>query len=113
MTFTTLYEGQFRPPIALRIDLVLQRNCGKYWSFTGGRRINFTYDYIALFFGVIFFPVLEQELCKEVMRKACRVSDAWREKTYEGLNEFSLTTDKGKEIYQLAKEHNKFPLGYL
>ena len=36
-----------------------------------------TYHY---FFRVRFFPVLEREPCKGVMRKACRVSDAWREK---------------------------------
>ena len=34
---------------------------------------------IALRFGVITSPVLERESCKGVMRKACRVSDTWRE----------------------------------
>ena len=39
------------------------------------------YDQKALLFGVIIFPVLEQELCKGVVREkiTCRISDTWRE----------------------------------
>ena len=45
-----------------------------------GALILHNHDYIALLFGVSVFPVLERAPCKGVMRKACRVSDAWREK---------------------------------
>ena len=47
--------NQFRPPIALFFR-ILQRNCGKYQCC--GWRINFTYDYIALLFGVSVFSRL-------------------------------------------------------
>ena len=67
---------------------ILQRNCGKYPSC--GRRINFTYDYIALLFGVSVFPVLEREPCKAVMRKACRGSDAWREEMVSYTTETAM-----------------------
>ena len=54
---------------------------GNTGLFTDGWRNNFTYDNTALpFWRNHFIPVLEREPCKEVMRKACRVSDDWREK---------------------------------
>ena len=71
-------------PSAL-IFRVLQRNCGKYPSC--GWRINLTYDYIALLFGISFFPILDREPCKVVMRKACHASDAWSQ---VGENEHKL-----------------------
>ena len=76
---------QFRPPLVLCIDLsCITTECGKYSSC--GWRINFTYDFTALLFGVSVFPLvgltalfdmalIEWELCKAVMRKACRAGE--------------------------------------
>ena len=71
---------QFRLPIALRSSIfdLPRKYREKYRSC--GWRIDFTYDNTALFSVVSIFPVLEREPCKGVMRKASRVSDAWREK---------------------------------
>ena len=50
--------------------------------FTGGWRSNFTYDRIALLFGVTISSPSQSEChtYKGVMKKACRESDAWWEK---------------------------------
>ena len=76
---------KFCPPIVLNtltlIFCILQHNCGKYQSFSPGDGTTIwhmiKYHY---FIGVIIFPVLERKPCKGVLRKACCVSSAWREK---------------------------------
>ena len=97
---------QFRPLIVLCTDLSrITTECGKYPSCWWP--INFTYDYTALLFGVSVFPLvgltslfdmtlLERELCKAVMRKACRASDVWREKMTVEMTELTSSGKKWK-----------------
>ena len=78
---------QFRPPIALNtlklIFCILQRNRGKYRSFH--RRMAYKFYiwlYSTTFWCNHFFPVLEWEPYKGVMRKACLLGDTWRQKMW-------------------------------
>ena len=58
---------------------------------TGGWHNNFTYDYIALYFLAYPFPSLLIAGARlRVMRKACRVSNAWREKMLIALTMLTL-----------------------
>ena len=93
---------QFLPPIALHTDR--SHITTELWEYQCcGWRINFTYDYIALLFGVTIFPVLQRAPCKGVMRKACRASDAWREKCKRRL------AGENADSYRLqVTDHHRF-----
>ena len=85
-------SSQFRPLISLTsltsIFRIWKRNCGNYRSFspTDGPKIYIIMNRYHYLFGVIItFPFESRARGKGVMRKACRVSDAWREKMHELL----------------------------
>ena len=86
-------DEHFHPPIALRTDrsfAYYNRIMGNSCLFTSGWCINFTYGLHSTTFWHNLFPVLERETCIEVMRKADRASNAWREiMTNESTSNFT------------------------